>query len=108
LVFQALHSALLEGKKKAQDTEQQVGESTPSTSGGSGVNDAMAQPRKRRNSFGHKLNQSAMNAVRREMDAMHEIDSGKFESVASKVDETFGATALSDESLPHGTHRRLM
>ncbi|ORY93355.1 hypothetical protein BCR43DRAFT_552893 [Syncephalastrum racemosum] len=101
----ALHSTLLEGQKKMQDAEQKVGESAPSTSD---VKDAMPQQPKRRNSIGHQLNQSAMNAVRREMDAMHEIDSGKFESVASKVDETFGATALSDESLPHRTHRRLM
>lgn len=104
--LQALHSTLLEGNKKAQDTEQNIEESTPNASD---IKEAMPQQqRKRRNSFGHKLNQSAMNAVRRDMDAMHEIDSGKFESIASKVDETFGATALSDESLPHGTHRRLM
>lgn len=51
----------------------------------------------------HDINQSAMDAVARDMDAMGHTDAEGFESVASKIDETFGSTALSDEG-PDPSH----
>ncbi|CDH60180.1 predicted protein [Lichtheimia corymbifera JMRC:FSU:9682] len=51
----------------------------------------------------HDINQSAMDAVARDMDAMGHTDAEGFESVASKIEETFGSTALSDEG-PDRSH----
>ena len=51
----------------------------------------------------HDINQSAMDAVARDVDAMGHTDPEGFEPVASKIDETFGSTALSDEG-PDRSH----
>ncbi|KAI7854225.1 hypothetical protein BDC45DRAFT_508952, partial [Circinella umbellata] len=53
----------------------------------------------RKHSFGFKINKSAMDATRRDIDALREADAERFEPVGSKIEDTLGNTALVDDSL---------
>ncbi|KAG0175685.1 hypothetical protein DFQ30_000013 [Apophysomyces sp. BC1015] len=45
----------------------------------------------------YKINKSAMDATRRDISAMHELDAEKFETVAAKMEDMFGNNALTEQ-----------
>ncbi|KAI7869552.1 hypothetical protein BDF14DRAFT_1741800 [Spinellus fusiger] len=76
--------------KEAQ--EMQDGQQTMNAAG----NALNTTTRTTGNSASNALNQSAMNAVRRDIASMKSCDASQFETAAAKLDETFGGNALTE------------
>ncbi|KAI8144887.1 hypothetical protein BJV82DRAFT_62029 [Fennellomyces sp. T-0311] len=70
---------------------------TSMNSGASASNDIKTQHR--RHSIGYKVNKSAMDATRRDIDCLRDADSLRFEPVGAKIEDTIGSTALTDDSI---------
>ncbi|KAF7722021.1 hypothetical protein EC973_003777 [Apophysomyces ossiformis] len=56
--------------------------------------------------LGYKLNKSAMDATKRDLSAMHELDAEKFETVAAKIEDMFGNNALTEQGPDRSLYRR--
>ncbi|KAI9277139.1 hypothetical protein BDA99DRAFT_494971 [Phascolomyces articulosus] len=129
-VDNALHNAFDEGQRQMQNAQDRVqssstmnednyGSDTRRTSSSSSTSSTDASTLKdksqsvadeikaehRRNSIGFNINKSAMDATRRDLDAMREADAERFEPVGSKIEDTLGNTALVDDSLDRSAYR---
>lgn len=88
---QALHNAMTETQDRAKETAADVQQSINAGSVGK------ATEQSSQHEIGHGINKSAMDAIKRDVDAMHHTDPEGFERVGTKIEETFGASALTDD-----------
>ncbi|KAI9498335.1 hypothetical protein BDB00DRAFT_867497 [Zychaea mexicana] len=102
-VDNALHNTFEEGKKAAQGAQERVQSSSADTAqpmkntANTTTDDLKAQ--QHHDTMGYNINKSAMDACRRDTDAIRGADPQKFESVGAKIEDTLGNTALTDESV---------